>query len=196
MNEARNVTVPDFSMHKEDLRLTYRLIVRAATGKDPEPKDEKTEDKKPLDQVEEVRRLSQIISIPYRQTIGDQIPDIFLNNDTGLYQYLSGQTVPGCRYDGNGAWRPVPDSDYTLRQVEQESYIRNAIIPAIAGMIIEQLDALELHPIEAMKPGIVHALIDVCAQASTIAPDKLKEREASVHGRLNRLLDEARLNNQ
>lgn len=182
MSGVRTVTMsPELSIHKEDLRLTYDLI-KNATGK------------RSADQMDQIRQIGSIIGYPRDQVIGDQIPDIFLNKDTGLYQYLNGQNVLGRRYEGNGSWRPVPADDCTLRQAEQESYIHNVVIPAIAGMIIEQLGSPEPLPLVIMKPGAVHALMDICSQALTIAPDNLKEREARVNSYLHTLLDEARLN--
>lgn len=182
MSEAKTTTMsPELSVHKEDLCLTYDLIKNATS-------------KRSVDQMNQIRQIGSIISYPRDRAIGDQIPDIFLNEDAGLYQYLNGHNVPGRRYDGNCTWRPVPADDHTLQQTEQESYIRNVVIPAIAGMVIEQLGSPEPLPLVTMNPCAVHALMDVCSQALIIAPDNLKEREARVNSYLYTLLDEARLN--
>ncbi len=190
MSEVKNATVPDLSFHKEDLPLTYKIIVRATTGRDPESKDgcHDEADKKPIDQIEEIRQLSKIINHPRVLAACDLIPDIFLNEDTGLYQYLSGRNVSGFRWMGGESWSPISADDHTLRRNDQESYICHIIIPAIAGMAVEQLSPKNTELVEDMEAGIVHALMDVAVQALRIAPDKLKEREDNVKKHLWNLL--------
>lgn len=189
MSEVK-VTVPDLSFHKEDLPLTYQIIVRATTGEDPEPKDGcyAETDKKPIDQREEIRQLSKIINHPRVLAAGDVIPDIFLNGDSGLYQYLNGRNVSGFRWIGGDSWSPVSADDHTLRRNDQESYIHHIIIPAIAGMAIEQLSPKDTELVEDMEADTVHALMDIAVQALRIAPDKLKEREGNVKKHLWDLL--------
>lgn len=155
----------DLSIHMDELRYAYQLT-EELVGEDGRK------------QMHAAGKLGDILQLASSTAvIGDNIiPDIFLDADLGLYKYMNGNLVPGCRFTTVADWHPVPGNDHTLSRSEQEIYIRRVIVPALAAMTVEQMRNATKQP-SVILPATRNTFKELCYQALSLSLGDNKKSE-------------------